>query len=142
MKKRFIALMMVLLALCTGTLACGKKEEAPTYDDGFSEGYIQGHTDGKTVSDLEVYNDGYDDASITARFNSYLEDIVKEYSLMVDMKGHTNVVYCDDFRYVQHDDGIGWDIYIKMELLTPLTKVLGKEITEEQTVQLGIDMSH
>ena len=92
-------------------------------------------------SDIEeLYNDGYDDASITARFNSYLEDIVKEYSLMVDMKGHTNVVYCDDFRYVQHDDGIGWDIYIKMELLTPLTKVLGKEITEEQTVQLGIDM--
>lgn len=95
----------------------------------------------QSKSDIEeLYNDGYDDASITARFNSYLEDIVKEYSLMVEMKGHTNVVYCDDFRYVQHDDGIGWDIYIKMELLTALTKVLGKEISEEQTIKLGIDI--
>lgn len=92
-------------------------------------------------SDIEeLYNDGYDDASITARFNSYLEDIVKEYSLMVEMKGNTNVVYCDDLRYVQHEDGFGWDIYIKMELLTALTKVLTKDISEEQTIQLGIDI--
>ena len=92
-------------------------------------------------SDIEeLYNDGYDDASITARFNSYLEDIVKEYSLMVNMKGHTNVVYCDDFRYEQHPDGIGWDIFIKMELLTPLTKALPREIPEELVIRLGIDM--
>ena len=74
------------------------------------------------------------------RFQGYLEDIIREYSLMVDMKGHSNVVYCDDFRYVQHEDGIGWDIYIKMEMLTPLTKALGKEIDERQVMDLGIDI--
>ena len=88
----------------------------------------------------ELYGNGFDDASITAHFQHYLADIVREYSLMAEMKGHTNVVYCDDIRYVQHDDGFGWDIYIKMELLTPMMKALGKEVTDEQVIKLGRDI--
>ena len=88
----------------------------------------------------ELYGNGFDDASITAHFHNYLADIVKEYSLMAEMKGHTNVVYCDDIRYVQHDDGFGWDIYIKMELLTPMMKALGMEVTDEQVIKLGRDI--
>ena len=92
-------------------------------------------------SDIEeLYNDGYDDESITARFHGYLEDIIREYSMMANMKGCKNVVYCDDVRQIQHEDGIGWDIYIKMELLTPLVKTLGREIPEQQVVNIGIDM--
>ncbi len=92
-------------------------------------------------SDIEeLYNDGFDDESITARFNGYLEDIIREYSMMASLKGNKNVVYCDDVRQIQHEDGIGWDIYIKMELLTPLVKVLGKEIPEDQVINIGIDM--
>ena len=68
----------------------------------------------------ELYSDGYDEESITTHYKEYLADIVREYSLMLEMKGHTNVVYCDDVKYVQHEDGIGWDVFIKMELLTPL----------------------
>lgn len=88
----------------------------------------------------ELYNDGYDSESITQRFNSYLEEIVREYSLMSEMKGHTNVVYCDDLRYVQHDDGIGWDIYIKMELMTPLPKALSNGFSEDTVVKLALDL--
>ena len=83
---------------------------------------------------------GYDDASITKHFKEYLQDIVAEYSLMAKMKGHTNVVYCDDVRYIQHDDGIGWDIYIKMELLTPLMKALDQVTDEKQVIRLGEDI--
>lgn len=93
---------------------------------------------GAEIDDLRV--EGYDDESITSRFQSYLEDIVKEYSTMAKMKGHPNVVYCDDVKYVQHDDGIGWDIYIKMELLTPLVKTLGKTVSEDEVINIGIDM--
>lgn len=88
----------------------------------------------------ELYSEGYDQESITLHFRDYLEDIVKEYSLMLDMKGHTNVVYCDDLRYIQHEDGIGWTIYIKMELLTPLQKALHGQYSEEQTIRVGIDI--
>ena len=92
-------------------------------------------------SDIDdLYGNGFDDASITAHFRNYLADIVKEYSLMAEMKGHTNVVYCDDIRYIQHDDGFGWDIYIKMELLTPMMKTLDKVVTDEQVIKLGRDL--
>ena len=90
------------------------------------------------IEDLRV--EGYDDESITSRFHSYLEDIVKEYSTMAKMKGHPNVVYCDDVKYVQHDDGIGWDIYIKMELLTPIMKCLDQVENEQLVIDLGIAM--
>lgn len=88
----------------------------------------------------ELYSNGYDDASITAHFKGYLADIVREYSLMADLKGHPNVVYCDDIRYIQHDDGFGWDVFIKMELLRPLLKTLDKTTSEEQVVKLGKDI--
>ena len=88
----------------------------------------------------EMYSDGYDDESITSTFQSYLKSIVAEYSLMRKMNGSANIVNCDDIRYVQHDDGIGWDIYIKMELLTPLTKVLPSEIPEETVIKIGKDI--
>lgn len=88
----------------------------------------------------ELYSDGYDDESITSTFQSHLESIVAEYSLMRKMNGSANIVNCDDVRYVQHDDGIGWDIFIKMELLTPLTKALPSEVSDETVIKLAKDM--
>ena len=89
----------------------------------------------------ELLGSGYDEASITAQFRSYLADIVREYKLMVEIKGHTNVVNCDDIRCVQKDVGIGWDIFIKMELLTPMLKAMDRLETEEQIVELGRDLA-
>ena len=88
----------------------------------------------------ELYSDGYDSESITERFQEHLKDIVREYSLVAALKGHPNIVRCDDIRYVQHDDGIGWDIYIRMELLTPLMNVLPSVTDVGQAVQIGEDL--
>ncbi len=88
----------------------------------------------------ELYSSGYDDASITAHFRNYLADIVDEYALMSKIKGHTNVVYCDDVRYIQHIDGFGWDIFIKMELLTPLAKMKDIDSVEDFAIRLGCDI--
>lgn len=95
----------------------------------------------QSSSDIdELYGEGYDDESITSTFKAYLKSIVAEYSLMRKMNGSANVVNCDDVRYVQHDDGFGWDIFIKMELLTPLTKSLGKNTSDEQVARIGSDI--
>jgi len=88
----------------------------------------------------ELQSQGYDDATITTHFQRYLEDIVREYSLMRRMKGNTNVVYCDDIRYIQKPDGFGWTIYIKMELLNPLMKNLHRVNSEEQVLRLAKDL--
>ena len=95
----------------------------------------------KDKSDIEeLYSDGYDEKSITERYKSFLEDIVREYKMMAELKGNHNIVYCDDIRYIQHDDGFGWDIYIKMELLTPLTKAIKTPMDDKQVVKLGMDI--
>ena len=88
----------------------------------------------------ELYNEGYNEESIAVHYKSFLENIVNEYSIMLDMKGHTNIVYCDDLKYVEHKDGIGWDIYIKMELLTPLTKFALDSFSETEIIKLGVDI--
>ena len=84
--------------------------------------------------------DGYDDDSIAQYFSDSLDKIESEYAMMADMKGHSNVVYCDDIQTVQHDNGYGWDIYIKMELLTPLKAQLGDICSEDTVIQLGKDI--
>ncbi|MBQ8075219.1 MAG: serine/threonine protein kinase [Oscillospiraceae bacterium] len=88
----------------------------------------------------ELYSNGFDEAGVKEHFDSVLEGVVREYQIMSEMKGHTNIVYCDDIHYVPKKDGIGWNIFIKMELLTPLSKALDEDITEEDTVRLGKDL--
>lgn len=88
----------------------------------------------------EMYSDGFTQEAIMVRLNDYREAILQEYNLMAEMKGHANVVYCDDVRQIPHEDGIGWDIFIKMELLRPLGKSLGPTIPDEQVIDIGIDI--
>ena len=90
----------------------------------------------------EMYSDGYDDESITSTFQEHLKSIVAEYTLMRKLNGSANVVNCDDVRYVQHDDGFGWDIFIKMELLTPLADTLPAAVSEEQVIKIAKDLCH
>ena len=95
----------------------------------------------QNASDIdEMYSDGYNDESITSTFQDHLKGIVGEYSLMRKMNGCPNIVSCDDIRYIQHDDGFGWDIFIKMELLTPLTRVLLAQVSEDAVVTLAKDL--
>lgn len=92
-------------------------------------------------SDIEeMYSDGYDEESVTSTFHTHLKSIVAEYSLMRKMNGSSNIVNCDDVRYVQHDDGIGWDIFIKMELLTPLIKAVTGPVAEATVADIAKDI--
>lgn len=95
-------------------------------------------SDDREIADLR--REGYADDQLTEHFRSCLEDIAREYALMMEMKGHTNVVSCDDVRYVQHADGIGWDALIKMELLIPLNQVISVEYDESLVLRLGMDL--
>ena len=88
----------------------------------------------------EMYSEGYDEESITATFQAHLRSIVAEYTLMRKLDGSANVVNCKDISYIQHDDGIGWDIYIRMELLTSLLKSLPEHIDEKTAVKIGRDI--
>lgn len=88
----------------------------------------------------ELYAQSYDSESITAHFKERMQDLVREYSFMQKLGENPNVVHCQDLRTVQHDDGIGWDIYIRMELLTPLKLWLKDRYDERQVIRLGLNM--
>ena len=69
----------------------------------------------------ELHAQSYGSESITAHFKEQMQDLVREYSLMQKLGENPNVVHCQDLRTVQHDDGIGWDIYIRTVSYTHLT---------------------
>lgn len=60
---------------------------------------------------------------------------------MSELKGHTNIVTYEDHRVIPHEDHIGWDILIRMELLTSLLDYSEEhEITEQTVIKLGTDI--
>ena len=69
-----------------------------------------------------------------------MQSIISEYTMMKKLSECDNIVKCDDIRSVQHDNGIGWDVYIKMEFLTPLVDALPDIITEDATIKLAKDI--
>ena len=96
----------------------------------------------KEASELEMdYQNGYDQESIAAKYTEILQDYIKEYKLMKELQGQSNIVSCDDFAIEKNPDGIGGKIYIRMELLTPLKKVTKERLlSEEEVIRLGKDI--
>ena len=85
--------------------------------------------------------DGMTDKSMAAYYHSVVKEFTHELALLSKLKGNTNIVGYEDHKIVQHQDGIGWDIYIRMELLTSLTSISAKyDFSRNQVVQIGIDI--
>ena len=88
-----------------------------------------------------VIADGLSQESVASYFRSFVEELVEEFSLMSKLKGNSNIVSYEDHDVIPHEGRIGWDILIRMELLTPLLNyVEGRVLTQKDIVQLGIDM--
>ena len=88
----------------------------------------------------EMLSKSFSTESITAHYKDQMGDLVREYSLMQELGSCGNVVTCHDIQYVQQKEGFGWDVYIRMELLTPLKKALNGEYREETVIKLGLDL--
>lgn len=70
-----------------------------------------------------------------------LNNFVNEIRLMESLKGAPNIVNIEDYKVVERRGEIGWDIYIRMELLTSIdTYFCDKKITEDDVIKLGCDM--
>ncbi len=96
----------------------------------------------QNTSEIEnIRSEGMDDKSIYSYFYGIVEDIIKEFELMSKLKGNTNIVSYEDHMISSKDDGPGWKISIRMELLTPLEKYMKKNtFLIRDVVQLGIDI--
>ena len=70
-----------------------------------------------------------------------VNDFVSEIQLMESLKGVQNIVSVEDYKVVERTGEIGWDIYIRMELLTPFNAYMGgRKMTEKEVIKLGCDI--
>ena len=88
----------------------------------------------------ELYSQSFSKENITAHYKDQMRELVNEYTLTQELNGCRNVVACHDVQCVQHTDGIGWDIYIRMELLKPLKHVLSADYQEMAVLKLGLSL--
>ena len=88
-----------------------------------------------------VISEGMSVSQAEAYFHGIVEELVHEFSIMFKLKGTANVVSCEDLRVLEHPDGIGWDILIRMELLHPLLPyVYQHPMARRDIIRLGIDI--
>ena len=89
----------------------------------------------------DALSQGMDEQSVTSYFKGVADELMREVAVMSDMKSHPNVVGCQDYDIIPHTGGIGWDILIRMDLLTPLQEYqIRHTMDEAQVRRLGADI--
>lgn len=91
----------------------------------------------------EYRNMGMDHQSVKAYYEDLRENILGEIRVMESLKTGSNVVVIEDYKCVERTEGIGWIIYIRMELLESLNKYLEreKEFSQREVLKIGKDIS-
>lgn len=74
-------------------------------------------------------------------FENLVTDFTREIQLMESLKGLPNIVDVSDYKVIERTDEMGWDIYIRMELLIPLGKyICDRKLTEQEVIEIGSDI--
>ena len=86
-------------------------------------------------------DEGMDAEAVRQYYDDLARDIVSEIHLMSQLRGSSNVVSYEDHFIQPKPDGVGYDILIRMELLTSLSQHLRNEApTRRDVLQLGIGL--
>lgn len=94
----------------------------------------------KDVGELQRLRSGCSEQEAEETLLEQKHIVINQYAMMRQMSGAANFVNCEDIRCLPHEGWPGWDICIKMELLTPLAAAVGREFTEEDVIRLGTDL--
>ena len=87
----------------------------------------------------QAQNDGLDPESVRSYFQVSVTDIMQEIDLMNAFRGTSNIVSLEDHKVVEKQHEIGWDILIRMELLTTLSSYVTEHpLSEADVVKLGV----
>lgn len=86
-------------------------------------------------------SEGLDMNATKTYLHGIVNDFVSEIQLMESLKGVQNIVSVEDYKVVEKAGEIGWDIYIRMELLTSFINYSrDKQLTEKEVIKLGCDI--
>lgn len=89
----------------------------------------------------DAYREGFSKKEIAEYFKSFVNDTVENIRLISSLREHTTIVSYEDYMVIEHENEIGWDILIRMELLTPLLEWEREHLVDEKSViKLGSDI--
>ncbi len=78
----------------------------------------------------------------TKYFDSVLSETGQEFKLLEKLKGNSNIVSYEDHEAFRRDDGIGWDVLIRLEELTPLVRhSIYNRMDEAEIIRMGADIA-
>lgn len=84
---------------------------------------------------------GIGEENVEGYLYSIVEDLSKEFALMAKVRGHSHIVSYEDHGVVPFEEGIGWYLCVRMELLTPLLQYEKEHpLREEDVVRMGIEI--
>ncbi len=84
---------------------------------------------------------GMDDEAIYNYFRGLVDNLLNEITLMDNLKGAKNIVGIEDYKIIEREGEIGWDIFIRMELLTPFDSFISNpEFSQVDVIRLGVDI--
>lgn len=74
-------------------------------------------------------------------FKDIADGFLSEVKILETLKGCENIISIYDSAIVEKSGSIGWDIYIRMELLTDFAAYISdKKLGEEEVIKLGLDV--
>ena len=96
-------------------------------------------SDGSSIDSLR--SEGLDMNATRTYLQGIVNDFVGEIQIMESFKGMQNIVSVEDYKVVERTDQIGWNIYIRMELLTPFNQfICDRKLSEPEVIKLGCDI--
>jgi len=85
--------------------------------------------------------DGLDESAARKYYEKIIENTVSEIKVLESMKGNSNIVSIEDYMVLSEPDKIGWDIFIRMELLTSFSEYVSDKTPDEaMIIKLGMDI--
>ena len=76
-------------------------------------------------------------------YSDVVNDFANEIKLMEMLKGAPNIVNVENFKIVERENEIGWDIYIRMEYLQSFVAYSrNKKLSEEDVKRFALDISN
>ena len=86
-------------------------------------------------------SEGLDMTGSRTYLQKVVDNFVREIQTMEALKGVQNIVSIEDHKVVERSGEIGWDIFIRMEWLTPFSAyTCDRELTEAEAAGLGRDI--
>ena len=82
-----------------------------------------------------------DSGSAVYYYSHRLQSVRDEIDAMYKLRGYTNIVSYEDHKIIEKPGGIGYDLFLRMELLTPLIERIKQGMNVDDVVSLGKDIA-